>query len=103
MSVVQSLKVAEPALPDGTLDKLAARIVELRLAEPAQFLLEAHKPLLTLGRHLGLLFQPLLAPVVGQRRFESLLSLCEDPQNIEVLLERLERYSAGKSEENAKK
>ena len=70
-------------------DRLAAELDRRGLAAPAAIVLDAHRPLLPLLRQGAIFFGPMLAPVIGPRRFATLRRLLEDPAAYERLAARL--------------
>ncbi len=71
-------------------EKVANRIIELRLTAPAILLLEAHKPLAFLGSQLLLVAQPILDIFLPQNLAGNTVDLLADPDQLEQLLTRLE-------------
>ena len=72
------------------LRKLATYIKELKLAQPARFLLEAHLPLQAMFLNLSLIGQPLVSPFLGAERFSFLQRILADEDSFNRLLEMLE-------------
>jgi len=70
-------------------DRLAAELDRRGLAAPTAIVLDAHRPLLPLLRQGVIFFGPMLAPVIGPRRFATLRRLLEDPTSYERLAARL--------------
>lgn len=73
------------------LEKIAGKINELGLREPAIFLLESHLPLKGLAANLGLVLGPsLLWPLFGKGASSDLQRLLGEPGKLEELLEMLD-------------
>lgn len=74
---------------------LAGELDRRGLAAPAAILLEAHRPFLPLLRQGAIFLGPLLAPVIGLRRFAALRRALDDPASYERLAARLASRDAG--------
>lgn len=72
------------------LEKVARRVVELRVSAMAIFLLEATKPLSFLGSQLLVFFNPIIQPVFNFRDYEEVTEMIENRDNIEFLIQRIE-------------
>jgi len=70
-------------------DRLAAELDRRGLAAPAAIVLDAHRPLLPLMRQGAIFLGPILAPMIGPRRFAALRRLLDDPPSYERLAARL--------------
>ncbi len=75
---------------DELLERLARRIVDLRLTAPAILFLEAYKPLAFLGTQLFWITQPFLSLVFNSDDVRELALLMQDDTSTEALLARLE-------------
>ncbi len=75
---------------DHTIDTLARRLVQLRFDTPAEFFLEAHFPLSTMFHTIGLLFEPIATPFVGDDRIRKVQTLFSDRENLSRLMQRIE-------------
>lgn len=71
-------------------EKIANKIIDLRLTVPAIFLLEAHKPLAFVGSQLLLVAQPTLDLFLPDQFTGNLAGLLAEPAGIDQLLARLE-------------
>ncbi len=91
-----TLNENEAAERDHLIDSIAAKVVALRLESPVVFLLESHKPLSTLSHSLILLLKPLASPLFGVTRTQALLSLLAQRENLELLMQKIEIYSAAR-------
>jgi len=74
---------------DESADRIAGELDRRGLAGPAAIVLDAHRPLLPLMRQGAIFLGPILAPVIGARRFEALRRLLDDPTSYERLAARL--------------
>jgi len=75
---------------DAALLGIAEKIIKMRLQVPALFFLEIHKPLTTLAHTGSLFLQPLLSPVFGAERIESLNNVLAERKNIDNLIRLIE-------------
>ena len=78
---------------DELLDYAAAWVVAKGLEAPALMFLEMHKPLTTLAAVGYAMTQPPLMLFFGLRRTEELRLLLSDRDNVEALMQRIERFS----------
>lgn len=76
---------------DKLLDKAAHEILKRKLEMPAVLFLEMHKPLAYVGSHAALAFSPFLIPFVGFDNMNNFSRLLADRENIERLMQRLEK------------
>ena len=84
---------------NALIDACAQRIVEYGLETPAVFFLEMHKPLSFLGSQALLFASPCLAPFLGLQRTEDFAALLSDPDNVDLLLDRIEELSVATQQE----
>jgi len=70
-------------------DRLADELGRRGLAAPAAIVLDAHRPFLPLLRQGAIFVGPMLAPMIGARRFEALRRLLEEPAAYDRLATRL--------------
>jgi len=73
------------------LEKVARRIVDLRVSAMAIFLLESTKPLSFLGSQLLVFFNPIIQPIFNFKDYEEVTDMIENRDNIEFLIQRIER------------
>ena len=84
---------ARPAGDDqALLDRLAARIVELRLELPAILTLETCKPLSLLAGQTLAFFEPLAAAVFRMPDYRRFAALIERRETVEALLRTIEKH-----------
>ena len=81
------------------LNRIAARVAELRLEPLAQFLVESHLPLSTLFYNLSICVEPFATPFVGNKRFQSLQALLKDRSKLEQLVELMDRKAKPKAKQ----
>jgi hypothetical protein len=88
-------------------EKLARKIVDLRVTPIAIITLESAKPLSFVGSQLMVFFQPIFSSVFPFRQYEEFAALLEERSNLEEfirLIERMEddRRVAQQAEKKAK-
>ncbi len=76
---------------DALLDRAADKILRRGLATPAVLLFEMHKPLSFVGSQAAVAFSPFLVPFLGFDRVNDYTRLFSKRENVDRLLERLER------------
>ena len=72
------------------LEKVARRVVDLRVSAMAVFLLESTKPLSFLGSQLLVFFNPIIQPIFNFKDYEEVTEMNENRDNIEFLIQRIE-------------
>ncbi len=77
------------------IEAVARRIEALGLSTPAILMLEANKPLSFLGSQAILILQPILNFALDQSTSQEFAQLLADRQNVERLIQRLERQVDG--------
>ena len=75
------------------LNKIASRIVELRLESPALFFLEAQLPLNTIFYTSTLFLSPIVGPLFGIERVHKMQVILSDRSNIMKLMKLIELHS----------
>lgn len=88
---------AETIAQEKALRACAARIVEKRLALPATFLLEAHKPLAGLIYNFAALSEPVLGALFGFARVRECAALFESSAHIERLVSLIEELEGARA------
>lgn len=68
------------------INKIAQRIVDLRLAPIAIVFLESSKPLTFLGNQLMIFMQPFYRAFFSFREYEEITAMLEDRNNVERLI-----------------
>ena len=72
------------------LEKLAHKIVELRMSAMAIFILESMKPLSFVGSQVMVFFQPIVQTFFEFRDYETIQEAIEHRENVEYFIRRLE-------------
>lgn len=89
------LKLWDTPLSDETkgdlIDRVSGKIAQHRLETPAILFLEMHKPLANIAGHAALAFSPFMIPFIGFRTVDEYSQFFADRENIEALIERLEK------------
>lgn len=75
---------------ERVIERLARKIVGMRLEAPASLFLQMHLPMVGLAHASALMFQPLLAPVFGTGRMATLSHILSERKNVSELIERIE-------------
>jgi hypothetical protein len=83
-----------PEQEEVLLDKAAQEIRKRRLEAPAIIALEMHKPLATIGAHSSVVIAPFLVPLFGYDRVHDYSRLFKKKENVELLIQRLEKPEA---------
>lgn len=73
------------------LERIARKVVDLRLTPVAIILLESSKPLSFVGSQLMVFFQPIITAVFPLRSYDEAAALFEDRENVEGLIRQIER------------
>ena len=76
---------------DLILNNCAERVCRLGLAVPAIFFLEMHKPLTGLAHSASVMAEPILGPLLGMHRVKDLSALLEERENVEKLIQLIEK------------
>ena len=75
---------------DELIEKVARKLVNMRLTVPAIFLLESSKPLAFLGGQLLVFLEPFIQTLFNFKQYQRFAFLMEDRENWERLLRRIE-------------
>ena len=75
------------------LDQAARAIFKRGLVTPAIIALEMHKPLATVGANSSIVITPFLVPLFGYERVHDYSRLFQKKENVELLIQRLEKPS----------
>ncbi len=73
------------------INKIAQKTVDLRLTPMAIVLLESTKPLSFVGSQLMVFFQPIITAIFPFHQYEEIAALLEDRNNIELLIQTIEK------------
>ncbi|MFZ1947641.1 MAG: hypothetical protein WAW06_08845 [bacterium] len=79
-------------------EKVARRVVGLRMSVPAIFFLESSKPLAFLGGQLLIFLEPFIQTLFNFAQYQRFALLMEDRDNWELLVRKLEDLEAEYSE-----
>ena len=77
------------------IQKLAAKIVEMKLTAPAIFVLESSKPLSFIGSQALVFLQPVVQAVFPFKEYQEIAVMLEDRENVEKLIVAIEKLDAG--------
>ena len=99
----------EPSCEEGPvdedqelIDKLAGKIVRMRMTVPAIFFLESSKPLAFLGSQLLIFFEPFVQTLFNIRQYQRFAVLMEHHENWERLIRKMEDLEAEYTEKEKK-
>lgn len=79
---------------DALLDKVAHEIKKRKLELPASLMLDIHRPLSFVGSQAAIAFSPFLVPFFGFDGVNNYTRLLSKRENLELLLERLDKNEA---------
>lgn len=86
------------------INKLARRVVEMRMATVAIVMLESAKPISFLGNQAMVFFQPFYRSFFSSPIYDEFTTLIEDRANIELLIQEIEKlegeYEQERPEDN---
>lgn len=94
-----------PSSDEALIERVAERIVRMRMTVPAIFFLESSKPLAFLGGQLLIFLEPFVQTLFNFRQYQQFALMMEDRDNWEKLIRRVEDLEAEHTdrEKNAKK
>lgn len=78
--------------------RLAKKIISLRLQVPATFFLEMHVPITTIAHSATLVLEPLTTPLFGAERIEDLKIVLSERKNIERLIDLIQESKPNRQE-----
>jgi hypothetical protein len=84
------------------INKVAGKIVRMRMTVPAIFFLESSKPLAFLGSQLLIFFEPFIQTLFNIRQYQRFALLMEHHENWERLIRRMEDLEAEYTEREKK-
>jgi len=87
-----------PARKAEIIQKVAQKVVDLKLTPIAIVLLESGKPLSFVGSQLMVFFQPIFTAIFPFTQYDEFTALLEERQNIELLIQAIERLDEEKRE-----
>lgn len=80
------------------LEKTATEVRRRKLNVPVILALEMHKPLSNIGAHAAVALAPFVAPITGYDRYNNYTRLLSKRENVEKLIQLLERDDEGELE-----
>ena len=99
----------QPGAEEGPVDedqelinKVAGKIVRMRMTVPAIFFLESSKPLAFLGSQLLIFFEPFIQTLFNIRQYQRFALLMEHHENWERLIRKMEDLEAEYTEKEKK-
>jgi hypothetical protein len=84
------------------INKVANKIVRMRMTVPAIFFLESSKPLAFLGSQLLIFFEPFIQTLFNIRQYQRFALLMEHHENWERLIRKMEDLEAEYTEKEKK-
>ena len=76
------------------LQRLARKIVDLRMTVPAIFFLEMHKPLNFIGSQVMVFFNPIVTTFFSVIEYEEVQNMLEKRQSIEYFIREIEKQES---------
>lgn len=76
------------------IDKIAKKIVEMRMTVPAILFLESTKPLSFIGSQVMLFFQPFFRTFFSLKEYDEIALMLEERENVERLILAIERIDS---------
>jgi hypothetical protein len=76
---------------DEILNKIAQKVVDLKLTPVAVVMLESCKPLSFVGSQLMVFFQPVVTSLFPFHQYDEVAALLEERSNVESLIQIIER------------
>lgn len=73
------------------IERIASRVVDLKLTPLAIVMLESSKPLSFIGSQLMVFFQPIITAIFPFQQYDEVAALLEDRTSIEELIQTIER------------
>ncbi len=85
-------------------EKIAKRVVEMKLSTIAIVFLESSKPLSYVGSQLMVFFNPIVGAFLPSTEFyDKLTAFFEDRENIELLIQKIEEIEERREKDERKK
>ncbi len=81
---------------DDIIEKIVKKILHLKLEVPAILLLETMKPLSFVASQFFVFFEPFVQSVFSFKNYERFYKMLENRENIEKIIEELEKGIVGK-------
>ena len=79
---------------EEVLHKVAKKVVQKRMTVPALMFIESVKPLNFIGSQLMVFFEPIVQTLFDFKAYTIFREAIEDRQNVEVLMQLIEKYDA---------
>lgn len=76
------------------IDKIAKRVVDMRMTVPAILFLESMKPLSFIGSQIMVFFQPIFRTFFSFREYDEIALIFEERANVERLILAIERMDS---------
>jgi hypothetical protein len=97
--------IEEPLVPrqEEILDKIAAKVVQWKMAVPAIMFLESVKPLSYIGSQVMVFFEPFVHALFNLPEYNEFQQMMEKRENVERLLQRIEKFDAEAYEQEKKR
>lgn len=102
-SIDNGLEQSSSSEDEVLIEKVAQKIVRMRMSVPAIFFLESSKPLAFLGSQLLIFFEPFVQTLFNFRQYQRFALLMEDRANWEKLLRKIEDLEAAYGQEEKSK
>lgn len=80
------------------INKIAQKVVDLRLAPVAIVFLESSKPITFIGNQFLIFMQPFYRAIFSYNEYEEVTAMLEDRNNIEKLICEIERLEEARNE-----
>lgn len=89
---LENIRDIEPKIIEEFINKIAKKIVELKLSVPAIFFLESIKPLSFIGSQALVFFRPIILAVFNiPNAYDIFIRIMEDRENVEKLIQKIEQ------------
>ena len=88
---------SNPPIPEeenAVLERVALKVIHWRMAVPAIVFLESAKPLNYIGAQVMVFFEPIVQSIFNFKDYEVFRTALERRENIENLLQKIEKYDA---------
>ncbi len=76
------------------IDKIARKVVDMRMVVPAILFLESMKPLSFIGSQMMVFFQPIFRTFFSFREYDEIAVILEERENVERLILSIERIDS---------
>jgi hypothetical protein len=81
---------------EEVLNKIAQKVVDLRLTPVAIVMLESGKPLSFVGSQLMVFLQPVVTSLFPFHQYDEVAALLEERSNVEALIQKIEELEDGR-------